>query len=83
VFGDEYLMEKLHGQAGWSSAMPDEDWTSGQQGLCQEVAEAVGENRESKANGELGLEVTRVIYAGYIAAESGRRVRLDDLDTEV
>lgn len=82
VFGDEYLMEKLHGQAGWSSAMPDEDWTSGQQGLCQEVAEAVGENRESKANGELGLEVTRVIYAGYIAAKSGRRVRLDDLDTE-
>ena len=82
AFGDEYLMEKLHGQAGWSSAMPDEDWTSGQQGLCQGVAEAAVEGRPSEAAGEIGLEVTRVIYAGYVSARQGRRVHLHELESE-
>ncbi len=82
AFGDEYMMEKLHGQAGWSTAMPDEDWTSGQQGLCQGVAEAAVENRESESTGEIGLEVTKVIYAGYLSARTGRRVTLSELEDE-
>ena len=80
AFGDEYVMEKLHGQAGWSTPMPDEDWTSGQQGLCQAVAEAAVEGRPSEGTGTIGLEVTRAVYAGYASARSGRRVHLHELD---
>ena len=82
AFGDAYVMEKLHGQAGWSTPMPDEDWTSGQQGLCQAVAEAVAAGASSAADGELGLDVTRVVYAAYISAAEGRRVELRELDAD-
>jgi predicted dehydrogenase len=76
TFGDAYIMEKLEGQAGWSTPLPDEDWSSGQQGLCQAVAEAVVEGRPSEADGALGLEVTRAVYAAYLSAERGERVAL-------
>ena len=79
AFGSSYLMEKLHGQAGWSTPIPDEDWSSGQQGLCQAVAEAVADGRRSEADGSLGADVTRVIYAAYVSAAEGRRVVLADL----
>jgi predicted dehydrogenase len=93
VFGDAYIMEKVDARAGWSTPMPDEDWTSGQQGLCQSVAEAAARARgEAGAapsvadpsgelppvpDGELGLDVVRCIYAAYLSAEEGRRVSLE------
>jgi len=80
TFGDAYVMEKVHGQAGWSTPMPDEDWTSGQQGLCQAVAAAVAKGEASPADGLLGLDVTRVVYAAYVSAAEGRRVELAELD---
>ena len=76
TFGDAYVMEKVDGQAGWSTPLPDEDWSSGQQGLCQAVAEAVTAGRAPEADGELGLEVTRIVYAAYQSAAEGRRVDL-------
>lgn len=79
AFGDAYVMEKVHGQAGWSTPMPDEDWTSGQQGLCQAVAEAAARGEASAADGQLGLDVTRVVYAAYVSAAEGRRVELGEL----
>jgi len=78
TFGDEYMMEKLSGQAGWSTPMPDELWCSGQQGLLQSVADHLRMGEQSDVDGDLGLEVVRVIYASYVSAAEGRRVSLQD-----
>jgi predicted dehydrogenase len=76
VFGDEYLQEKLETRAGWSTPMPDEDWTSGHQAMCQDFVEAVAGGRPARADGLLGLEVVRLVYAAYLAAATGERVAL-------
>lgn len=76
AFGGEYMMEKLDGQAGWSTPMPDEDWTSGQQGLVQSVADSLASGGAPTCDGALGAEVARVIYAAYLSAAEGRRVTL-------
>jgi len=76
VFADEYLMEKLDTKAGWSTPMPDEDWTSGHLPMCAAFLRAIAEGGEAESDGELGLEVTRVVYAAYLAAAEGRRVEL-------
>ena len=77
AFGDEYMMEKLHGQAGWSTPLPDELWLSGQQGLLQSVADHLREGSRSDVDGDLGREVVRVVYSSYVSAVEGRRVTLD------
>ncbi len=68
TFGDEYMVEKASGQAGWNHAMPDEDTSSGQQGLVQHVAECVATGRATDCDGALGAEVVRVVYEAYAAA---------------
>jgi predicted dehydrogenase len=78
TFGDEYMMEKLSGQAGWSTPMPDELWCSGQQGLLQSVSDHLRTGERSDVDGELGLEVVRIIYAAYRSAAEGRRITLAD-----
>ncbi len=75
-FGDEYIMEKTDTSTGWSTPMPDEDWTSGHQAMCEEFARAVAEDRDPPSDGELGAEVVRVIYAAYVAAREGTRFTL-------
>ncbi len=77
AFGDEYMMEKLHGQAGWSTPLPDELWLSGQQGLLQSVADHVCGGSRSDVDGALGCDVVRAVYASYVSASEGRRVALD------
>ena len=77
VFGDEYIMEKTSTKAGWNSALPDEDWSSGQLGMIEAFAAAALEGRAEAADGELGLDVTRVLYAAYRSAAAGRRIELE------
>jgi predicted dehydrogenase len=74
VLGHEYIMEKASTSAGWSTPMPNEDWTSGHLAMCQDFVAAVAENRPARADGNLGLEVIRVVYAAYVAAATGQRV---------
>jgi predicted dehydrogenase len=76
VFGDEYLMEKLETSAGWSQPAPDEDWAQGHQHMIQDFVAAIAEGRPAVADGALGLDVVHVVYAAYLAAETGRRVEL-------
>jgi predicted dehydrogenase len=76
VFGDQYIMEKASTTAGWSTPLPDEDWTSGHLAMCQDFIAAVAEGRPAKSDGNLGLEVIRVIYAAYCAAATGKRVEI-------
>ncbi|HMR64176.1 MAG TPA: Gfo/Idh/MocA family oxidoreductase [Anaerolineae bacterium] len=77
IFGDEYIIEKSSTSAGWSTPMPDEDWSSGHLAMCQDFVAAVAENRPARAEGRLGLAVVEVVYAAYLAAITGRRVALE------
>ena len=76
VFDDAYIMEKIDSGAGWTTPMPDEDWTSGQLGMCQAFAADLLSGRPADSDGELGLEVVRVLYSAYASAAEGRRIRL-------
>ena len=76
VFEGEYLMEKLDTRAGWSTPIPDESWSSGQFAMLEDFRDAVREGRAPRSDGQLGLAVTRVVYAAYVAASKGRRVDL-------
>ncbi len=76
VFGDAYIMEKIDSGAGWTTPIPDEDWTSGHLAMVQDFVAAVAEGRPAKSDGSLGRDVIEVIYAGYLAAATGRRVQI-------
>ena len=76
VLGDAYLIEKQSTSAGWNAAMVDEDFSSGQLGMIRAFADALRSGTPPAADGWLGLQVARVIYAAYVAAEEGRRVLL-------
>jgi predicted dehydrogenase len=76
IFGDAYIMEKVDGGAGWTTPIPDEDWSSGHLAMCQDFIAAVAENRPAKADGRLGRQVVHVVYAAYLAAVTGRRVEI-------
>ena len=76
AFAGQYLQEKLAGQAGWSSPMVDEDWTSGHQQLVQAVANTLRSGVPFAADGELGVDVVRVVYSAYVSALEGRRVAI-------
>jgi predicted dehydrogenase len=78
VFGDAYLQEKLETGAGWTTPMPDEDWTSGHQGMCQAFVASVADGTSPLTDGALGLEVVRAVYSAYLSAERGVRVPLTE-----
>ena len=76
VFKNEYFTEKLETKAGWSRPSCDEDWF---RGFAQEIADfvaAIRENREPRSGIDLAVECVSVIYAAYVSAEEGRRVKL-------
>jgi predicted dehydrogenase len=76
VFGSEYMIEKLETSAGWSPPAPDEDWAQGHRQMLQDFVGAIADGRAPLSDGALGLDVIRVVYAAYVAAEEGRRVQL-------
>jgi predicted dehydrogenase len=76
VFGNAYIMEKVSTSAGWSTPIPDEDWSSGHLAMCQDFVAAVAEDRPAKADGPLGLEVIRLLYTAYVAASTGQRTAI-------
>jgi len=76
VFQGEYFTEKLETKAGWSRPSCNEDWF---RGFAQEIADfvaAIRDDREPRAGIDLAVECVNVIYAGYQAAEEGRRIDL-------
>lgn len=79
VYGQTYLMEKQSTTAGWSTPMTDEDWTSGQLGMCEAFAQDLRAGQPPQSDAEIGIEVTRVIYAAYASARQGRRVELSEV----
>jgi predicted dehydrogenase len=76
VFSGAYLIEKMETKAGWSTPMPDEDWTSGHQLMCQSFVSSVAEGTPAPSDGQLGLDVVKAIYSAYVSAAEGKRVEL-------
>jgi len=76
VFQNEYIAEKLETKAGWSYPSFDEEWMLGYPQELRDFVTAIAENRPALSEGQLGLEVVRVIYAAYQSAEEGRRITL-------
>ena len=80
VFGEEYFTEKLETRAGWTFPSPDEDWFRGYPQEIRDSVDAIREDREPLAGIDLAVECIEVIYAAYLSAAEGRRVRLDGND---
>lgn len=76
VFAGEYLMEKVETQAGWSTPIPDEDWSSGHLGMCRDFVCSVKEGRPARSTGKVGADVIRVVYGAYCSATEGQRVTI-------
>ena len=76
VFAGEYLMEKVETKAGWSTPIPDEDWSSGQLGMCRDFVCSVKEGRPARSTGKVGADVIRVVYGAYCSAIEGQRVSI-------
>ncbi|MFQ5738629.1 MAG: Gfo/Idh/MocA family protein [Acidobacteriota bacterium] len=79
VFAGQYLMEKLETKSGWSTPIPDEDWSAGHLSMCRDFISAVAEDRPARSQGRLGAQVVRVVYAAYCSASEGRRVALQEM----
>jgi predicted dehydrogenase len=76
IFGQEYFTEKLETKAGWTSPSPDEGWFRGYPQEMQDFVEAIRGDREPLAGVDLAVDCIEVIYAAYLSAAEGRRVRL-------
>ncbi len=77
VWGSEYITEKVETTAGWQFPSPEEDWMRGYPQELEDFVDAIAEGREPLAGALLARETVEVIYAGYLAAATGRRVDLD------
>jgi predicted dehydrogenase len=71
-----YITEKVDRKTGWQFICLEEEWTRGYLQEIQDFMECVAVGREPRAGLDLAFEAIRVQYAGYWAAEEGRRITL-------
>jgi predicted dehydrogenase len=73
---DVYITEKVDRKTGWQYVCLEEEWTRGYLQEIQDFMECAATGRQPRAGLELARETTKIIYAGYRAAEEGRRIAL-------
>ena len=73
---DVYITEKVDRKTGWQYVCLEEEWTRGYLQEIQDFMECVATGRQPLADLALAFETIKVHYAGYWAAEEGRRVTL-------
>ncbi|HZP74755.1 MAG TPA: Gfo/Idh/MocA family oxidoreductase [Pseudolabrys sp.] len=71
-----YITEKVDRKTGWQYICLEEEWTRGYLQEIQDFMECAAIGREPRAGLDLAYETIKVNYAGYWAAEDGRRVTL-------
>ncbi|SED49586.1 Gfo/Idh/MocA family protein [Bradyrhizobium erythrophlei] len=71
-----YITEKVDRKTGWQYVCLEEEWTRGYLQEIQDFMECVATGRAPLAGLALAYETTKVNYAGYWAADEGRRVML-------
>ena len=73
---DVYLSEMLPSKLGWNHPFIMDEMARGYIDEMQDFMEAVYYHREPRSGFGLAYDTTRIVYAAYVAAESGRRVVL-------
>ena len=76
IFAGEYIQEKLETDGGWNFPAPDEDWVRGYDAELSDFIECFRTGREPESGLALAEDTVKVIYAAYVSAEEGRRVRV-------
>ena len=71
-----YITEKVDRKTGWQYVCLEEEWTRGYLQEIQDFMECVATGRQPLSDLALAYETIKVNYAGYWAAEEGRRVAL-------
>ena len=71
-----YITEKVDRKTGWQYVCLEEEWTRGYLQEIQDFMECVATGRRPLSDLALAYETIKVNYAGYWAAEEGRRVTL-------
>ncbi len=71
-----YITEKVDRKTGWQYICLEEEWTRGYLQEIQDFMECVAQGRQPLADLSLAYETIKVNYAGYWAAEDGKRVTL-------
>jgi len=69
-----YITEKVDRKTGWQYVCLEEEWTRGYNQEIQDFMECVAQRREPLAGLDLAYQTAKMNYAGYWAAEDGRRV---------
>ena len=73
---DVYITEKVDRKTGWQYICLEEEWTRGYVQEIQDFMECAATGRQPLSGLALAFETIKVNYAGYWAAEEGRRVAL-------
>jgi len=71
-----YITEKVDRKTGWQYVCLEEEWTRGYLQEIQDFMECAATGRQPLSGLALAYETIKVNYAGYWAAEDGRRVVL-------
>ena len=71
-----YITEKVDRKTGWPYVCLEEEWTRGYLQEIQDFMECAATGRQPLSDLRLAFETIKVNYAGYWAAEEGRRVVL-------
>lgn len=71
-----YITEKVDRKTGWQYVCLEEEWTRGYLQEIQDFMECAALGRQPLSDLALAYETIKVNYAGYWAAEEGRRVVL-------
>jgi len=71
-----YITEKVDRKTGWQFVSIDEEWSRGYVQEIQDFVECVALGRTPRADLSLAYDTMKVLYAGYWAAEEGRRIAL-------
>ena len=71
-----YITEKVDRKTGWQYVCLEEEWTRGYLQEIQDFMECAATGRQPLADLTLAYETAKVNYAGYWAAEEGRRIKL-------
>ena len=71
-----YITEKVDRKTGWQYVCLEEEWTRGYLQEIQDFMECIATGRQPLSDLALAFETIKVNYAGYWAAEEGRRVTL-------
>ena len=71
-----YITEKVDRKTGWQYVCLEEEWTRGYLQEIQDFMECVATGRQPLSDLALAFETIKVNYAGYWAADEGRRITL-------